>query len=72
VSIPGVNDASVFEPVLTANEAADLLHVSIKTVLRLARGGELPGRKIGREWRFERSALLMYVAGPARPLKSIL
>lgn len=44
--------------VLTADEAALLLQVSTKTLLRLARAGELPGRKIGREWRFARNELL--------------
>lgn len=47
---------------LDAAGAAGLLKVSTKTVLKLARLGELPARKVGREWRFERSALLDYVA----------
>lgn len=49
--------------ILDAAGAAGLLHVSTKTVLRLARAGELPGRKVGREWRFETYALLDHVAG---------
>jgi excisionase family DNA binding protein len=53
----------VADLVLDAEGAAGLLHVSIKTVLKLARAGELPGRKVGREWRFETSALLDHVAG---------
>jgi excisionase family DNA binding protein len=48
--------------VLDAPGAAQLLRVSRKTVLRLAKAGELPGRKAGREWRFEVSALLDGVA----------
>lgn len=51
------------DQVLDASEAALLLKVSTKTVLRLARAGELPARKVGREWRFETSALLDHVAG---------
>ncbi|MDP9442092.1 MAG: helix-turn-helix domain-containing protein [Actinomycetota bacterium] len=51
--------------VLTAEEAAQLLHVSTKTLLRLARDGELPGRKIGREWRFARQELLRLLAPKA-------
>lgn len=50
---------------MTAVEAAELLHVSTKTVLKLARCGELPGRKIGREWRFARNSLIGHVAGVA-------
>ena len=49
--------------VLTANEAAELLRVSTKTVLTLARDGVLPGEKVGRAWRFVRADLLDYVRG---------
>ncbi len=49
--------------VLTADEAADLLRVSTKTVLALAREGTLPGEKVGRAWRFVRADLLDYVRG---------
>jgi excisionase family DNA binding protein len=52
--------------VLTADEAALLLRVSTKTVLALARGGVLPGEKVGRAWRFVRSDLLHYLRGNAR------
>jgi excisionase family DNA binding protein len=52
----GLNDA-----VLTAVEAADLLKVSEKTVLRMAREGELPGQKVGRAWRFCRTDLLSFL-----------
>jgi excisionase family DNA binding protein len=52
--------------VLTAEEAADLLRVSTKTVLTLARDGNLPGEKVGRAWRFLRSDLLDYVGGNRR------
>lgn len=47
--------------VLTGREAATLLRVSMKTLLRLAREGLLPGRKVGREWRFVRSELLAWL-----------
>ena len=49
--------------ILTTEEAADLLRVSSKTVLALARDGELPGTKVGRAWRFLRADLLDYVHG---------
>lgn len=47
--------------VLTAEEAADLLRVSTKTVLALAQDGGLPGTKVGRAWRFLRIDLVAYV-----------
>jgi excisionase family DNA binding protein len=52
--------------VLTAEEAADLLRVSTKTILALARDGSLPGEKVGRAWRFLRADLLEYVRGHHR------
>lgn len=54
-------------PVLDAEGAARLLHVSTKTVLKLARAGEIPGMKVGREWRFARVALIEHVAGAVMP-----
>ena len=47
--------------ILTTEEAADLLRVSSKTVLALARDGALPGTKVGRAWRFLRTDILDYV-----------
>ena len=52
------------DPVLDAEGAAYLLHVSTKTLLKSARAGQIPGRKVGREWRFARTALLEYLARP--------
>ena len=49
--------------VLTTEEAADLLRVSTKTVLALAGKGKLPGRQVGRAWRFLRSDLVRYLHG---------
>jgi excisionase family DNA binding protein len=51
------------DEVLTAAEAASLLRVSTKTLLRLARSGALPGQKVGRAWRFVRGDLLTFCAG---------
>lgn len=46
------------DEVLTPDEAAQLLKVSKKTLLRHARAGDIPGVKLGRVWRFRRSELL--------------
>lgn len=48
----------VADEVLTTYEAAEMLKVSTKTLLRHAREGVVPGRKVGRVWRFRRSELL--------------
>jgi excisionase family DNA binding protein len=54
------------DEILTAEEAATLLKVSSKTVLKLARDGELPAQKVGRAWRFSRAELVSHVAAGDR------
>jgi excisionase family DNA binding protein len=54
---PGAQD------VLTTAQLAEFLKVDEETVRKLARRGELPGRKIGRDWRFSRLAILDWLAG---------
>lgn len=49
--------------VLTAAEAGELLQVDADLVLALAEQGDLPGRRLGGEWRFARAALLAWLAG---------
>ncbi len=60
-----VGRAEVADPaaaeVLTLEEAAALLRVTPASLLERARRGELPGRRLGEEWRFARSALLAWV-----------
>jgi excisionase family DNA binding protein len=51
--------------VLTLGEAAELLRVEEAVVERLASAGELPGRRLGSEWRFSRSALLEWLGQAA-------
>ena len=48
--------------VLTTAQLAQLLQVDEDAVRALARRGELPGRKIGRDWRFSRAAVLRWLA----------
>jgi excisionase family DNA binding protein len=52
--------------VLTVEQLAELLQVDDKTVRALAAKGELPGRKLGRHWRFSRQAVLEWLANPER------
>ncbi len=53
--------------VLTLAEAASYLRVSQEEVLRLVGPRGLPGRKIGSEWRFLKSALRAWLAVPPQP-----
>jgi excisionase family DNA binding protein len=47
--------------ILTIEEAAELLGVSIKTFIKVLHTEEVPARKIGREWKFSRAALIAWV-----------
>jgi excisionase family DNA binding protein len=49
--------------VLTLEGAAELLQLEPDAVAELAASGELPGRRIGDEWRFSRAAVLAWLAG---------
>ena len=53
--------------VLTLGEAAELLRVDQATVSELAERGELPGRKLGRSWRFSRRAVLDWLGDSEGP-----
>jgi len=56
---------ALFEPLLDSDEVAALLKIHPKTLQRMARRGEIPGTRIGRLWRFRRSALNTWMEGIA-------
>jgi excisionase family DNA binding protein len=43
-------------------EAAELFSVSVKTFIKLLKEEKVPARKIGREWRFSRQALINWLS----------
>jgi excisionase family DNA binding protein len=45
-------------PVMTVADVASFLQIEENTVRALARRGELPGKKLGKHWRFLRDELL--------------
>ena len=47
--------------ILTIEEAAALLGVSVKTFNKVLHSESIPARKIGREWKFSRKALIEWV-----------
>lgn len=53
------------ERLLTAEQAAALLHLHVKRIQLLARQGRLPAIRHGRRWLFERSRLLSRDPAPA-------
>ncbi len=48
---------------MTADQVAELLQVSRDMIYQLATRGELPGRKVGRIWRFSREAIDEFMRG---------
>jgi excisionase family DNA binding protein len=48
--------------VLTTAQLAEWLQVDEPTIAELAEAGDLPGRKLGGEWRFAREAVLAWLA----------
>ena len=45
------------EPIMTIDEVASYLSLHPLTVRRLARDGEIPAFKVGRQWRVQRELL---------------
>lgn len=52
--------------VLTLEEAAAWLRVDVAALITTAERGEVPGQKIGQQWRFSRAALLAWLDDRAR------
>lgn len=55
---------------LTVPEAAALLRVAEQTVRNELAARRLPGKKIGKEWRLSRTALIAYLSTPGTPRAS--
>jgi len=49
--------------VLNAKEAAEYLKAHVETIRRMARRGEIPAFKVGKDWRFHRKALRQWSEG---------
>ena len=48
--------------ILNLSQASEFLGISEKTLIKLLREEHIPARKIGREWRFSREALVRWLA----------
>jgi len=49
--------------ILTPREAAEYLSVHVRTIYRLVKNGEIPGRKVGGSWRFKKDTLDGWLSG---------
>ncbi|KKM11128.1 hypothetical protein SY88_10170 [Clostridiales bacterium PH28_bin88] len=61
--IQGTLNRREYPEVMNVEEVADLLRVSNQTVYNLVKSGQLPGTKVGREWRFFRAQILALIKG---------
>lgn len=50
------------DDILNLSQAAEFLGISEKTMIKLLREEHVPARKIGREWRFSKEALVYWLA----------
>src|SRR5215470_17415050 len=48
--------------VMDPEQAASFLQIEPATVIEMAEAGKLPGRKLGKVWRFSRAALVAWLA----------
>ena len=55
------SNGDVQNDILNIDEAAALLGVSVKTFNKVLHTEDMPARKIGREWKFSRQALIEWV-----------
>lgn len=53
--------------VLTSREAAEYLNVHIRTIYRLVKNKQIPGRKVGGSWRFKKKALEEWLSCEENP-----
>jgi excisionase family DNA binding protein len=52
--------------VMNAEQAGQFLQIEEAVVVEMAEAGKLPGRKLGKEWRFSRAALVAWLSGPEK------
>ena len=53
--------------ILTPREAAEYLSIHVRTIYRLAKNGDIPGRKVGGSWRFKKDALDEWLSWKENP-----
>lgn len=53
--------------IMTPREAAEYLSVHVRTIYRLAKNGDIPGRKVGGSWRFKKDALDEWISWKGNP-----
>jgi excisionase family DNA binding protein len=59
--------AGAMKEIMTPREAAEYLSVHVRTLYRLVKQREIPGRKVGGSWRFKKDALDEWLSGQEKP-----
>ena len=54
------------EEIITPAEVAVLFKMHLKTVYKLAEKGVIPGKRVGRSWRFNRNDVLELVSSKSK------
>ena len=49
--------------ILTPRETAKYLNIHVRTIYRLVKNGDIPGRKVGGSWRFRKILLDQWLSG---------
>ena len=62
----GVDSEHLRNEILTAEQVAGMLGVSIRTIESMARAGRITGLKVGRDWRFSRQGVISCLDGGVR------
>jgi excisionase family DNA binding protein len=52
---------NTYPEILTIEQAADMLQVSVRTLQRMVKKKQIPGRQVGSQWRFDREQLRQWV-----------
>ncbi|MBU1566054.1 MAG: helix-turn-helix domain-containing protein [Proteobacteria bacterium] len=54
---------NIMMDILNTKETAAYLKVHVETIRRLARDGDIPAFKIGKDWRFDKEVLRRWIEG---------
>jgi excisionase family DNA binding protein len=52
---------------LTTDEVLEYLHVNLRTVYRLIKAGKIPAVRVGRQWRFRKADIDLWLEGHRAP-----
>jgi excisionase family DNA binding protein len=58
--------AAAHADVLTAQETAEWMRIPLKTIYELAKTGRMPARRVGKQYRFNRTAVLDWLQGSGK------